>query len=100
MVVRMYVGAKARVFALLDDFLPMPSLFTTSSAHWTRRPSFSCSCGEIDSARRRRVPEGGITICDGDDRSASDEVMVVVADPAGAARKRVRLLFCGGGIAM
>lgn len=37
--------------APLDDFLPIPSLSMTSSAHWMRL----CSVG---SARRRKTPEG------------------------------------------
>jgi hypothetical protein len=35
----------------LDDFLPMPSLSMTSSAHWMWRSS-------AGSARSRRAPEG------------------------------------------
>lgn len=65
----------------LDDFFPMPSLLTTSSAHWTRRDA-SGAVPAPELARSRSVPEVGMWICAVDAEVGPAAVVVVVDDPA------------------
>ena len=46
-----------------EDFLPMPSLLTTPSAHCTRLSASGGCAVRLPSARRRSVPDGGMRMC-------------------------------------
>lgn len=83
-----------------DDFLPMPSLLTTPSAHWTRLSASGSGAVELGSARKRSVPEGGICMCL-DAAPCSPELdAVIVCDPevAGVVATRGPPVLCAAGM--